>query len=581
MRAKKNKLNNFDPNDYSGVQLDARMPTSYGMYIFSGWNNVKNDPTVSGIFLQSMQPPTTYYPELAKLWRWTEFDWEYVPHTTATFMEKVECTKASSNLKCKSLSAVGPELTDDVMATQIGIVSGHTDVTSWSKLVQYTSPTASWNYWGGASQWQKPAAEYPPKNIPFHTINFWRMPEGTKQIISDNIEAKFIPNDPVDDANAAMTNEQYVTMQDADSKYFSPTEFHFYTIIWTPRQLYFYIDAGNDGKDIENTPPIKTFTYDNYSGINMTGDQQPGGDLTWWFYGAEKKLGDMLIMLNHYIDGGWGGQPSADFKSASTFVRNVAHFPLNPDIEKAEKQGIFTPSKVENFIYKNNNKILDLDFSQNDFCNNQPQFWRYYVQKYFAPEVAGDFSKGKLGKNPAQMDLSLAPDGIKALELRVSSYDNPLAKQDFFYVVLDTPQKINNNAHILVTIDSDPQNNGVGAYLSVTNTNTINMDVFWAPAGSELKVNIINLDTNSTEVCTITIEDNLTWKLESCDGDSGFLSNADAIASSNPGNQGRIPVHLPTAYVVYEEEIIYSEYVVEPYSDKIFSGEMKDYHEEL
>jgi hypothetical protein len=45
---------------------------------------------------------------------------------------------------------------------------------------------------------------------------------------------------------------------------------------------------------------------------------------------------------------------------------------------------------------------------------------------------------------------------------------------------LDTPQKINNNAHILVTIDSDPQNNGVGAYLSVTNTNTINMDVFWA-----------------------------------------------------------------------------------------------------
>ena len=86
MRAKKNKLNNFDPNDYSGVQLDARMPTSYGMYIFSSWNNVKNDPTVSGIFLQSMQPPTTYYPELAKLWRWTEFDWEYVPHTTATFM---------------------------------------------------------------------------------------------------------------------------------------------------------------------------------------------------------------------------------------------------------------------------------------------------------------------------------------------------------------------------------------------------------------------------------------------------------------------------------------------------------------
>jgi hypothetical protein len=576
MRTKKNKLNNFDPSNYSGVQLDARMPTSYGMYIFSGWNNIKNDPTVSGIFLQSMQPPTIFYPELAKLWRWTEFDWEYVPHTTATFMEKIECTKEFSNLQCKPLSVAGPELTDDEMATQIGIVSGHTDVTSWSELVQYTGQTASWNYWAGASQWQKPAAEYPPKNIPFHTINFWRMPEGTKQVIAHNIEANFIPNDPDDDANAAMTNENYVTMQDTDGKYFSPTEFHFYTIVWTPRQLYFYIDAGSDGKDIENTAPIKTFTYNNYPGISMTGDQQPGGDLTWWFYGAEKKLGDMLIMLNHYIDGGWGGQPTTDFKSASTFIRNVMHFPLDPDIEKAEKEGIFAPLKGENFIYKDNNKILDLDFSQNDFCNNQPQFWRYYTQKYFAPEVAGDFSTGKLGKNPTQMNLTLAPDGTQALELRVSSYDNPLAKQDFFYVVLDTPQANNNNAHILVTINSDPQDKGVGAYLSVTNTNTINMDVFWAPVGSELKVNIANLSTDSTEVCTITIGDNLTWKLESCDGNSGFLSNADAVASSNHGNQGRIPVHLPTTYIVFEEEIIYTEeFIVEP------NGVIKDYNDEL
>ena len=174
------------------------------------------------------------------------------------------------------------------------------------------------------------------------------------------------------------------------------------------------------------------------------------------------------------------------------------------------------------------------------------------------------------------MNLTLAPDGTQALELRVSSYDNPLAKQDFFYVVLDTPQANNNNAHILVTINSDPQDKGVGAYLSVTNTNTINMDVFWAPVGSELKVNIANLSTDSTEVCTITIGDNLTWKLESCDGNSGFLSNADAVASSNHGNQGRIPVHLPTTYIVCEEEIIYTEeFIVEP------NGVIKDYNDEL
>ena len=92
---------------------------------------------------------------------------------------------------------------------------------------------------------------------------------------------------------------------------------------------------------------------------------------------------------------------------------------------------------------------------------------------------------------------------------------------------------------------------------------------------------ITNLDTDTTEVCTITIEENLTWKFESCDGDSGFLSNADAIASSNPGNQGRIPVHLSTAYAVYEEEIIYSEYVVEPNSDKIPCGATNDYNDEL
>lgn len=64
----------LDPGNYlkySGVQLDSRKPTSYGMYTFQGWLNVDNKPTVSGLFVQSIQPNPGFYPEVAKFWRWT------------------------------------------------------------------------------------------------------------------------------------------------------------------------------------------------------------------------------------------------------------------------------------------------------------------------------------------------------------------------------------------------------------------------------------------------------------------------------------------------------------------------------
>lgn len=110
--------NNKDPMSYSGIQLDARDGTSYGMYIFSGWCNVNNDPTVTGLFLQSMQPPVIYHQEIAKLWRQTEFDWEFVPYTTSTFLERIKCIGTFPNAKCSDYlegNQLG-SLTKDVLA---------------------------------------------------------------------------------------------------------------------------------------------------------------------------------------------------------------------------------------------------------------------------------------------------------------------------------------------------------------------------------------------------------------------------------------------------------------------------------
>ncbi len=130
----------LDPGNYlkySGVQLDSRKPTSYGMYTFQGWLNVDNKPTVSGLFVQSIQPNPGFYPEVAKFWRWTEIDWEYVPYTKALFQEALTCVGTLPNAVCAP-QADKTEYTANNRAKIVANLTGHPDVTNWDQIIAQT-----------------------------------------------------------------------------------------------------------------------------------------------------------------------------------------------------------------------------------------------------------------------------------------------------------------------------------------------------------------------------------------------------------------------------------------------------------
>jgi hypothetical protein len=118
----------------------------------------------------------------------------------------------------------------------------------------------------------------------------------------------------------------------------------------------------------------------------MIGNQYPGGDKPFWWYGNEKKLGDVLIMLNHWFGDQWSGFPDTNFVKSSSYISKLSYFPLN-------KSGA-NPSNAD-FTYQNDDNIINVDFSTMPKEN-----WRYVVQKQFVPEVAGDFPNQKIAKNP-------------------------------------------------------------------------------------------------------------------------------------------------------------------------------------
>ncbi len=697
---KNSNWNPQDPSMYSGVQLDSRKPTSYGMYVFKGWFNVDDQPTVTGAFLQSIQPPPAYYPELTKFWRWTEIDWEYVPYTKALFQERLSCTGELPNANCvvTACPEANGELTANGKAQVIGKLSGRPDINNWEQLLsetkgltnkellqkikkveQYDSldkwsdfidkiknysqdelakalgkllllssdessnwfsfvnkvklepsdglagkiisilghtdvidfvkltskishlcknefvrqigialqlktpvtsiddlaekikatskeeienfpqdlvskmgigkaligrDDAKWKelspiinnipiedfkknlnnlvimindfstvdfinweqfvlkvitsvlgkdqstinnfdqlhtqisslsnkefvqeiskvigysdivdynalledetvrdkepWWTAGENWGMPNGQKAESSDgKIMTINFWRAPEGPHTIKVNNTEASFVSSVSTAFSGFVTTNSQYFTVKDNQGKLtYDPKELHTYTIIWTPETLQFYLDANNDGKDIDNATPIKVFDAKDYPGIKMIGNQYPGGDKPFWWYGNEKKLGDVLIMLNHWFGDQWSGFPDTNFVKSSSYISKVSYFPLN-------KSGA-NPGNAD-FTYQNV-----------DFSTMPKENWRYAVQKQFVPEVAGDFPNQKIAKNPQQMDLTKVPGtDQQALELRLSRYDDENAQQKFFYVVLDAPEikdvGINENQKILVTIDN-------------------------------------------------------------------------------------------------------------------------------
>lgn len=156
---------------------------------------------------------------------------------------------------------------------KIGKVSGHEEVKTWSTLLEKTGANSTGtDFWLYADDWQKPAAMPKPDTTSFMTINFWRTPQGDKEVsVAEVQSAKFIPGKSKTVSGAAMTNEQYFTAEDNNGKVtYDPKEFHTYTMVWTPKELSYYVDAPEGGKKIEEATPVKTFKFDDYPGLEMT-----------------------------------------------------------------------------------------------------------------------------------------------------------------------------------------------------------------------------------------------------------------------------------------------------------------------
>jgi hypothetical protein len=110
------------------------------------------------------------------------------------------------------------------------------------------------------------------------------------------------------------------------------------------------------------------------------------------------------MMMNMWVDKGWGGVP-ADFKSTSSYVRRVAFRPINANTKKAYEAP------------------FEMDFSKVDLNRWWPKFRENFV---IEQDDAG--TKSVLNVFPTRK----SPDGKPALELRLCRRQQQLVGRAFY-----------------------------------------------------------------------------------------------------------------------------------------------------
>lgn len=220
---------------FTGVQVNVRKPTGYGLYVVKAQINTEVQPTVTGLFTFAPQPAPSAYPKLNDLWRWSEIDWEFVPHTVSSAKEQINCQGSFPNATCTDLRSNGlgenelvnwtdPNGVDksatldysfltvngtydnDTIAKAIGIVGEHPRIINWKTLVNNTKPGGIYETgteWGFPRTMPLPPfiAKDGSKQDLYHSValNIFRMPEGTREVDYTNpasgetVTGKFIP----------------------------------------------------------------------------------------------------------------------------------------------------------------------------------------------------------------------------------------------------------------------------------------------------------------------------------------------------------------------------------------------------
>lgn len=424
--------------DYTGVQVDVRKGTGYGLYVVKAWVNTELQPVVTGLFTFVPRPPPADYPELTKLWRWSEIDWEFVPHSASPAKEQIECLGSFPNASCTDYRSNGllaqvpsqdpnypgnydyawlkteGAYTNDIMAQAIGMqpIAGIEEsqrpaFKNWQELIDQTCDSENCIFKYG-KEWPFPGAlplqsvdiNADPNMIEGVAVNVFRMPAGTREITytdpntNRSYTGTFIPQEQVesdDPLGFAITNQSYLF-----NKEFNPYQgFHTYTFEVLADKIAFYIDAPDGGVGVKKVTPVAVFDISDFPGIGMMGPAMPGGTLTWKQKSGQQvldkdgvfRLGDIQFMFNMWVNSMWGGMPgtmsgwdggsAGDFKTTYTYLAEIGIYPED--------------GKGDYIINKTSPNVFYVNF--NDW--NKENWWPNF-RKDFVAEHASDYTKSVL-----------------------------------------------------------------------------------------------------------------------------------------------------------------------------------------
>ncbi|MEE9910908.1 MAG: hypothetical protein K4571_04215 [Deltaproteobacteria bacterium] len=561
--------------DYLSAQLKSLKKFGYGMFIVK--MQAADGPVCSTFWLYSDAPAPGAMPEIRQLWRWNEFDFEFVPYTQATQNSFKSMSGSFPNPAVKHYGAkianwdsfetqkLSPQsiawtenwyLTDDTIAADMQhfynrwMVTGHPDYYLSDKDYNFEglkkttgdphqtgwlgTPAGKQPGWTFAMDWKYPLTAVSPVPAGYNmkqmlTINWWRAPEGN-QSIDVNLPGYdtqtfqyIIRNDIIKGIEgvtsreaAVLNNESYIFPNPwLPGMVYSPyTALSTYTVVWTKTRVAFYVNAGNDGKDIAGSTPVAVFTTEQYPSIKASGTQAAQGNITWADTSLTDALGKVSINLANYVafkaaknvpyktdfkdqpncpvgqtcstntnlpedqkaGAGWSGNPpGSDWAGADAYFRSVHYYPLTDENNSGTQNTHFDFASADKWIFD----LADGSWTADSFRRKITQYFGIlYAQDYTKDDITFKVHDNKIdfdilsgtlrdSKSPLAVifepntDGAIALDGKPLMKLSVRpSIANPI--RNFFFVTtkMDTGKPISAaNPFMFATIDTD----GTGA----------------------------------------------------------------------------------------------------------------------
>lgn len=403
---------------YAQSQMFTRKVFGYGMYVVRGMASPES--LVSAFYLQNIQPDINNWPASEPLWRWTEFDWEFVPNTAST--TPTGLVEMDGPLPTPTMTptyypqdagngapGVANGYRTDVNWAQ-GIINlwnsnkANTPITiaksqnAWDALAAATHPTSdtppfgwnsgkgpiainSWPMWGTQPQ---ATTDQLQKAV---SINFIRWPYGaqTRTYTAPDKTVKasnFVPSintgpfPPTDKSQfmpsaAGLGNQVFVWAKDKTN--FDPyTQFYDYTIVWTPTKVAFYIGVPGGGLDIAKATPVMVMDAKDYPSAGQIGPNDPNCMEQWYSFDWRKgtPMGLVHWSLQLWHSDGWGGVVPPGFTQGDMYVKNVSFYPLIKG-KPGDQQGDFNTTVGGDGVF------------YQDFSSMTASNWRAEVSKHW------------------------------------------------------------------------------------------------------------------------------------------------------------------------------------------------------